>query len=65
MTERCIVRVKFTPADGQAGKAVGGFLRYVQFRDQHIELERGGGLDDYVRYVAHRDRTSPAGRCVR
>jgi hypothetical protein len=42
-------------------KAVGGFLRYVQFRDQHAEPE-AGGLDAYMRYVAHRDRTSPGGR---
>jgi type IV secretory pathway VirD2 relaxase len=42
-------------------KAVGGFLRYVQFRDQHAEPE-AGGLDAFVRYVAHRDRTSPGGR---
>jgi len=47
---------------GGLRKAVGGFLRYVQYRDQHIEPEREGGLDDYVRYVVHRDRTSPGGR---
>jgi hypothetical protein len=40
---------------------VGGFLRYVQFRDQHTEPEKDG-LDAYVRYVAYRDRTSPGGR---
>jgi hypothetical protein len=47
---------------GGVRKAVGGFLRYVQHRDQHQEPERDGGLDAYVRYVAHRDRTSPGGR---
>jgi hypothetical protein len=47
---------------GGLRKAVGGFLRYVQYRDQHLEPEREGGLDDYVRYVVHRDRTSPGGR---
>jgi len=46
---------------GGVRKAVGGFLRYVQFRDQHAEPE-AAGLDAFVRYVAHRDRTSPGGR---
>src|SRR2546430_1029768 len=35
MSERCIVRVKFTPANAQAGKAVGGLFRSVQDRDLH------------------------------
>jgi hypothetical protein len=43
-------------------KAVGGFLRYIEFRDQNREHDLQGGLEAYVRYVAHRDRTSPAGR---
>ena len=47
---------------GGVRKAVGGYLRYMQFRDQRSEPERQGGLDDFVRYVAHRDRTSPGGR---
>jgi hypothetical protein len=47
---------------GGVRKAVGGFLRYIEFRDQHREHDLDGGLDAYVRYVAHRDRTSPAGR---
>jgi hypothetical protein len=47
---------------GGVRKAVGGFLRYVQHRDQHLEPDRDGGLDAYVRYVAHRDRTSPTTR---
>jgi hypothetical protein len=47
---------------GGVRKAVGGFLRYVQHRDQHVEPERDRGLDAYVRYVAHRDRTSPRAR---
>jgi hypothetical protein len=46
---------------GGVRKAVGGFLRYITFRDQHAKTE-GHGLDGFVRYVAHRDRTSPQGR---
>jgi hypothetical protein len=60
---RSILALKYTPVSVAGGvrKAVGGFLRYVQFRDQHAEPE-AGGLDAYVRYVAHRDSTSPGGR---
>jgi len=47
---------------GGVRKSVGGYLRYMQFRDQRSEPERRGGFDDFVRYVAHRDRTSPGGR---
>ena len=59
-----MLALKYTPVSVMGGlrKAVGGFLRYVQYRDQHQEPERDGGLDDYVRYVVHRDRTSPGGR---
>jgi hypothetical protein len=61
---RSVLALKYTPVSVMGGvrKAVGGFLRYVQYRDQHVEPERDGGLDAYVRYVAHRDRTSPSGR---
>jgi hypothetical protein len=60
---RSVLALRYTPVSVAGGvrKAVGGFLRYVQFRDQHAEPE-AGGLDAYVRYVAHRDRTSPGGR---
>lgn len=61
---RSVLALRYTPVSiaGGVRKAVGGFLRYVQFRDQHVEPERHDALDAYVRYVAHRDRTSPAGR---
>ena len=60
---RSILALKYTPVSVAGGvrKAVGGFLRYVQFRDQHAEPV-AAGLDAFVRYVAHRDRTSPGGR---
>ncbi len=63
-SSRSVLALKYTPVSVMGGvrKAVGGFLRYVQYRDQHAEPERDGGLDAYVRYVAHRDRTSPSGR---
>jgi hypothetical protein len=61
---RSVLALRYTPVSVAGGvrKAVGGFLRYVQYRDQHAELERDQGLDAYVRYIAHRDRTSPGGR---
>ena len=60
---RSVLALKYTPVSVAGGvrKAVGGFVRYVQFRDQHVEPEKGS-LDAYMRYVAHRDRTSPGGR---
>jgi hypothetical protein len=63
-SQRSVLTLKYTPISIAGGlrRAVGGFLRYVQYRDQHLEPEAGHALDAYVRYVAHRDRTSPAGR---
>ena len=58
MTERCIVRVKFTPANAQAGKAVGGFLRYVQHRDLHPEPRVDAKIAGLVKYVAYRDKAA-------
>ncbi len=50
--------MKYIPA--ASANRLSGFLRYVQFRDQHEDLRRElGGL---TRYVAHRDRTAPGGR---
>ncbi len=59
-----ILALEWMPVSVAGGvrKAVGGFLRYIEFRDQHREHDLQGGIDAYVRYVAHRDRTSPAGR---
>jgi hypothetical protein len=66
--DRVILAVKYTPAAGasQVRKAVGGFLRYVQYRDKHPDSEltsstrvQVGGL---LKYVAYRDRATPAGR---
>ena len=62
---RSVLALRYTPISVAGGvrKAVGGFLRYIQFRDQHVESE-GHGLDAFVRYVAHRDRTSPQSRVL-
>src|SRR6266550_7088764 len=58
MSERCIVRVKFSPADGQVGRAVGGFLRYVQHRDLHSEPRVDPKIAGLVKYVAYRDEAA-------
>lgn len=63
MSERCIVRVKFTPAGGasEVRRAVGGFLRYVQHRDLHADsaTERSQReVAGMLKYVAYRDKAS-------
>lgn len=58
-----ILALQYMPVSVSGGvrKAVGGFLRYITFRDQHVKTEVDS-LDAFARYVAHRDRTSPQGR---
>src|ERR1700686_4334232 len=63
MSERCIVRVKFTPAGGpgEVRRAVGGFLRYVQHRDLHPDSKPGRPTPDVAglpKYVPYRDRAN-------
>lgn len=63
MSERCIVRVKFTPAGAGAEvrRAVGGFLRYVQHRDLHPDstAQRSTAkVTGLLKYVAYRDKAS-------
>jgi hypothetical protein len=63
MTERCIVRVKFTPAGSSSavGRAVDGFLRYVQHRDLHPDSKPAGlapEVSGLLKYVAYRDRAN-------
>jgi len=59
-----VLLLSYMPVSAAGGvrKAVGGYLRYMQFRDQRPEPTRADSLDEFVRYVAHRDRTSPGGR---
>lgn len=63
MTERCIVRVKFTPAGSSSEvlRAVGGFLRYVQHRDLHPDFHPARPTPEVsglLKYVAYRDRAN-------
>ena len=63
MTERCFVKVAFDPASSgsQVGRAVGGFLRYIQHRDLHPATKPERSATDVaglVKYVAYRDKAS-------
>jgi hypothetical protein len=61
VSERCIVRVKFTPAGGasEVRRAVGGFLRYVQHRDLHADSTPSRPeVSGLLKYVAYRDKAS-------
>ena len=58
--DRCILSIKYVPAG--SAKRLGGFLRYVQFRDQHVDRTDGKKLEGFTRYITHRDRTAPGGR---
>jgi hypothetical protein len=63
MSERCIVRVKFTPAGSSSTvrQAVGGFLRYVQHRDLHPDSRPSRSTPEVsglLKYVAYRDQAN-------
>ena len=60
LSVRAILSVKVSA--GVSAKAVGGFLRYVHYRDQHEPEELARGVEGLVRYVAYRDQASPQGR---
>jgi hypothetical protein len=69
MSDRVIVGVKYTPvaAPGGLRKAVGAFLRYVQYRDKHSDQERPPEeaqrrVDGELRYIAHRDQAAGRAR---
>ncbi|PZR70516.1 MAG: hypothetical protein DLM66_03770 [Candidatus Dormiibacter spiritus] len=62
LSRRAILSVQYTVAGATAGKALGGFLRYVHYRDHHNLGERDRGVAGLVRYVAHRDSAAPDGR---
>ena len=59
MAERCILTVKFSQA---AAGRVGGFLRYVQYRDHHQDAATAKETSGLLRYVSYRDRTSVRGQ---
>jgi hypothetical protein len=64
MTDRVILAVKYTPVSAPAAvrKAVGGFLRYVQYRDKHADQPADARVSGLLKYVAYRDRATPSGR---
>jgi hypothetical protein len=66
MAERAILAVRYTPVSppSQLRKAVGGFLRYIHYRDRHPdqEPEPERQVEGLLKYVAHRDRSSGRGR---
>ncbi len=61
--ERSILAVKYTAvaATPDLRRAVGGFLRYVQYRDHH-ETATGNEVGGLLKYVAYRDRAAAQGR---
>lgn len=58
MSDRCFLGVKYTPVVARVGTKVGGFLKYVQHRDQHPDRDQVKGL---LKYVSHRDRSATKG----
>jgi type IV secretory pathway VirD2 relaxase len=62
MSERAILAVAYTPVSGacSAKRAVAGFLKYVQHRDQHAEPRPA--VEGLLKYVAHRDRSGSNAR---
>ena len=46
-SQRSILALRYTPVSVAGGvrKAVGGFVRYVQYRDQHLEPDTTRAVD--------------------
>jgi hypothetical protein len=63
-SQRSILSLRWTPVSAPGGvrKAIGGFLRYVQYRDHHADTERPREVAGLLRYVAWRDAAAPQGR---
>ena len=63
-SQRFILSLKYTAGDSASAvrKAVGGFLRYVQYRDHHQDQEQVKDVQGLLRYVAWRDVATPQGR---
>jgi len=62
MAERSILAVAYTPISSARTlrAAVGGFLKYIQHRDQHPDSQPE--VEGLLKYVAHRDRTGSRAR---
>lgn len=63
-SSRAILSLRYTPVDARGGirQAAGALLRYIHYRDQHVEEPERGDVDRMLRYVSHRDRSSTKGR---
>jgi len=58
-----VLTVRYMTAHTAGGSGgIGRFVRYVQYRDAHPHSEEVHDLDGLIRYVHHRDRTSPCGQ---
>jgi hypothetical protein len=58
-----VLTVRYASARAAGGpRGIGRFVRYVQYRDAHPDSEEVHDLDGLIRYVHHRDRTSPRGQ---
>jgi hypothetical protein len=58
-----VLTVRYMPAHAAVGpRGIGRFVRYVQYRDVHADSRPVRDLDGLIRYVHHRDATSPRGR---
>jgi hypothetical protein len=64
VSERAILSVSYIGVAAGRGlpKDVGGFLRYLQYRDRHRDVDNAHDVDGLLRYIAHRDGASPEGR---
>lgn len=62
MAPAAILSVKYlaAPSAASARRAVGGFVRYIQYRDHHQDVVRD--TSRFVGYVGHRDRTARPGQ---
>src|SRR2546428_3894847 len=58
-----VLTVRYASARAAGGpRGIGRFVRYVQYRDAHPDTEEVHDLDGLIRYVHHRDKTSPRGQ---
>ena len=62
MAPAAILSVKYlaAPSAASARRSIGGFLRYIQYRDHHQDV--GRDTSRLVGYVGHRDRTVKRGQ---
>lgn len=62
MAPAAILSVKYlaAPSAASARRSVGGFLRYIQYRDHHQDVSRE--TSRLVGYIGHRDRTVRRGQ---